>query len=109
MNTPDLVFQRCRNHAQREAVARCKGCGGYFCRECVTEHKARIYCATCLRREAGKTLLRRRGVVAVFKAAQCGVGLLVAWLFFYSIGRGLLSVPDSFHETTLWKSPGPGP
>ena len=46
----DLSLQRCRNHAEREAVARCPGCGHHFCRECVTEHDDRILCAACLRK-----------------------------------------------------------
>ncbi|MBT8374528.1 MAG: rhomboid family protein, partial [Deltaproteobacteria bacterium] len=33
----DLALQRCNNHGQREAVARCPKCRRYFCRECITE------------------------------------------------------------------------
>jgi hypothetical protein len=29
-------------------------------------------------------------------------GLILAWFFFYLIGQGLLSLPSSFHEGTLW-------
>ena len=31
------------------------------------------------------------------------VGLLVAWLVFYLVGRALLEVPDDFHAEKLWK------
>jgi hypothetical protein len=28
---------------------------------------------------------------------------LVAWYFFFLIGEGLLKIPASFHEGTLWQ------
>jgi hypothetical protein len=38
--------------------------------------------------------------------SQCALGLLAAWFFFYLIGEGLLAMPASFHERTLWDSGG---
>jgi hypothetical protein len=32
------------------------------------------------------------------------LGVMVVWFFFYLIGEGLLSLPTSFHEGTLWKA-----
>ena len=37
---------RCLLHPVREAVARCKGCEEYFCRECVGEHDGEMLCAS---------------------------------------------------------------
>lgn len=98
----DLAQQRCFNHARREAVARCPECGGYFCRECVTEHEARVLCASCLTRltrEAGQGRRSWRGLTRAF---QCVAGVLILWLCFYALGRGLLALPSSFHEGVLW-------
>ena len=98
-----LTYQRCFNHAQREAVARCPECGQFFCRECITEHGERVVCAACLRKHARVPLLKRRGVLGVFHLGQWLLGLVAAWFFFYLIGEGLLAIPTTFHEGTLWK------
>ncbi len=39
---------------------------------------------------------------------QCLAGLATAWLVFYLAGHLLLSLPDSFHEGTLWKGSSQG-
>ena len=101
----NLVFQRCYNHAGREAVARCPECGQFFCRECVTEHEDRMVCAACLKKLAHVPLTRRRAFVTVLRVAQCAAGVLIAWFFFFLIGESLLRMPDSFHEGTLWQVP----
>jgi len=99
-----LADQRCFNHAQREAVARCPSCGDYFCRECITEHEDRVICAACLTRLARIPLLRRRGFAGLIRTGECLIGLMAAWLFFYLLGEILLSLPTAFHEGTLWKT-----
>jgi len=100
--TRALAYQRCFNHAQREAVARCPQCGQFFCRECITEHDDRVICAACLRKVARVPLLQRRGFAGALCLGQCLLGLLMAWFFFYLIGEGLVSLPTSFHEGTIW-------
>jgi hypothetical protein len=100
---PDLSQQRCLNHAQREAAARCPGCGQYFCRECITEHDDRVICAACLRKLLRVPLLRRRGFAGALRLSQCALGLVVAWFFFYLLGEQLLKLPTTFHEGTLWQ------
>jgi len=100
----DLANQRCFNHAQREAVARCPQCRGYFCRECITEHDNRVICAACLGKLARKSALPRRTLAGFGHALQCLLGIVVVWFFFYLIGEGLLSLPTSLHEGTLWKA-----
>jgi len=101
--TSNLTFQRCFNHAAREAVARCPACGHYFCRECITEHDDRVICAACLRKLARVPLLQRRGLAGVIRFCQCLLGLVLAWFFFYLVGESLLALPNSFHEGTLWQ------
>ncbi|MBI5386987.1 MAG: rhomboid family protein [Verrucomicrobia bacterium] len=98
-----LLHQRCFNHSLREAAARCPECGRFFCRECVTEHDDRVVCAACLRQLVQPRLTQRSGFVAVVRTAQTLAGVLMVWLFFYLLGQMLVSLPDSFHEGTLWK------
>jgi hypothetical protein len=100
----DLASQRCFNHAQREAVARCPQCGHYFCRECITEHDDRVICAACLRKLAQARPLRRRAFAGVTRLCECLLGLMAVWFFFYLIGEALLALPTSFHQSTVWKA-----
>jgi hypothetical protein len=94
----DLSSRRCANHGEREAIARCLKCGGFFCRECVTEHDGKLTCAVCLARlrEGGK---RSGGnfMSTVASVATFAVGLVIAWMFFYYVGWFLLGLSDSFH------------
>lgn len=99
----NLTTQRCFNHATREAVARCPECRGFFCRECVTEHDDRVICSACLQRLARVPLLKRPMFAAILRGGQAVLGLLVVWFFFYLIGAGLASLPNSFHEQELWR------
>ena len=99
----NLASQRCFNHAQREAVARCPRCGHCFCRECITEHDDKVICAACLRTLAQARPLRHKASAGVARLSQCLLGLVAAWFFFYLVGEALLALPTSFHEKTLWK------
>ena len=95
--------QRCANHADREAAARCLECGRFFCRECVTEHRGRMLCAACLGRTAVRPSLARRLRLAwVARAAALFAAFFFAWLFFYGFGRCLASIPAAVHEGTVW-------
>lgn len=100
----NLAHQRCFNHVLREAVARCPQCRQFFCRECITEHDDRVICAACLSKLARTPLLRRRAFAGVAHVAECLLGLMIVWFFFYLIGEGLISLPSSFHERTLWQT-----
>ena len=102
----NLAHQRCFNHAAREAVARCPECGQCFCRECITEHDDRVVCAACLKKLTQPPFRQRPAFVNFLRAAQCALGILLAWFFFFSIGEGLLKLPASFHEGTLWQASG---
>jgi len=98
----NLAHQRCFNHEEREAVARCPECKRHFCRECITEHDDRVICAACLKNLSQVPLLKRRGFVGAIRFAECVLGIFIVWFFFYLIGEGLLSMPDSFHESEIW-------
>ncbi len=100
---PSLASQRCFNHAQREAVARCPECGRFFCRECVVEHEDRLLCAVCLGRFAGAPRARRGRLGSAVRVALALLGVLTAWCWFHVVGQALLALPASFHEGTLWR------
>jgi hypothetical protein len=98
-----LTHQRCFNHNEREAVARCPECKRCFCRECITEHDDRVICAACLRKIGRVPILRRRGFAGVIQSVECVFGIFVVWFFFYLVGESLLSLPNEFHEGTVWQ------
>ena len=102
---PALTYQRCFNHAAREAVARCPECQQFFCRECITEHDDRVLCAACLKKLARVPLRKRRSFVVAIRIAQCAAGILLAWFFFFLIGETLARKPQASHEGTLWRVP----
>jgi uncharacterized paraquat-inducible protein A len=97
------LTQRCLHHPVREAVARCPECGQFFCRECITEHDDRVICSSCLKKLTVRTEARRRSFAPAFRVAAAVAGLLVAWMFFFIIGRMLVKIPTRFHEGTVWK------
>jgi len=84
-------------------VARCPGCGRFFCRECVSEHEDRMICASCLAKITGAPARRKAGLIRIARFAQFGLGFLMIWLFFYFLGKGLLEIPSAFHKTTSHK------
>lgn len=100
---PSLHFQRCFNHATREAAARCPECGRFFCRECVTEHDEKVICTTCLKAQARVPLLQRQGFAWALRFGQVLLGLFAAWFFFYLVGETLIRLPSSFHEGSIWR------
>src|SRR5579883_2561409 len=99
----DLAYQRCFNHSQREAVARCPSCRRFFCRECITEHDDKVICANCLRALAPVPILERPGWARLLALGRCAMGLVIAWFFFYLVGSALLALPSSFHEGAFWQ------
>jgi hypothetical protein len=94
----DLVLQKCTIHRDREAVVRCPGCSGYFCRECVTEHEGKFLCSSCLQR--GRPARRSTGGIGVriMGAIAIMAGVSVAWFLFYLLGRLLILIPPNLHD-----------
>lgn len=95
-----VVHARCLNHPDREAAARCPSCGRFFCRECVTEHDARVICARCLAAQSGPRAARRRTALRLVLPVLAGLFLL--WLGFYVAGDLLADIPAEVHDGTLW-------
>jgi hypothetical protein len=95
-----ITKTRCFHHEDRQAAARCFGCGNFFCRECVTEHEGRLSCAACLRRQtagiAASGSWRQRTVLAAMLVG----GLTGSWLLFYTAGWSLeqLTAPSPSAE-----------
>ena len=93
------IQQRCWNHEAREAVCRCPECGRSFCRECVTEHEARLLCASCLAAVARARRSHRVGVRRLFPAAMALAGILLAWTVLYSAGEALILLTTRMEQT----------
>ena len=91
---------RCLRHSGREAVARCPGCGGAFCRECVVEHSGRILCATCLAKEAAVATARNRprDLGPMRRALALAAGMLALWFFFDQLGEQVRRIPMDFGD-----------
>lgn len=101
----ELAHQRCFNHGNREAAARCPECRQHFCRECITEHDDRVLCTACLKKLVKRSTSRRSAFSMLLRLGQCVIGLVVAWFFFFLVGETLLRLPASFHSTDVWKAP----
>jgi hypothetical protein len=106
--TPALIQQRCWNHDTREAVCRCPECGRSYCRECVTEHEARLLCSACLKVVAGDARRGRdRGVLRSVKLAPTAMlvgGLALAWCIFFAAGETLIWISSRLEQTS-WQQP----
>jgi hypothetical protein len=101
---PGLHQKVCLNHHEREAVARCPGCGHFYCRECISEHDDRIICAACLRKLLRPAEKKHSPALRwLVRAAAFGFSLMIGWLAFYLVGRILLNIPTSFHNGTIWR------
>lgn len=94
---------RCFNHAQREAAARCPECGRCFCRECVSEHRNRLLCASCIAEETAQAQPGpKRNFGSLRMVFRMMLGVLVLWVSFFVIGKALLAVPSVFHEHKMF-------
>lgn len=101
-----LRARRCVRHTEREAVARCPGCQGFFCRECVVDHDGRLTCAACLARATTAATPRtKRSWARASRAVVFGASVVALWVLFYATGSLLLRVPTEVHEGTVWRRP----
>ena len=102
---PSLITAHCSQHASRESVARCPECQQSFCRECITEHDGRVICAACLRKLTRATERKPLRWDWLIRPVHWVIGLGLAWMSFYWVGRLLLLIPSEWHEgTKLLKS-----
>lgn len=98
-----IAQQRCWNHELREAVCRCPECRRSFCRECVTEHDARLLCASCLRTSAESGRTRGATWGRVLPVGMAFAGILVAWFLFFGAGETLAWIVTRMEQTS-WHS-----
>jgi len=97
-----LARRRCFNHAVREAAARCPECQRFYCRECVTEHEGRVLCVSCIAKSLPTETAKQTGRLGPFVGLlQYTAALLILWVVFFSIGRAILYVPSTFHESAF--------
>ncbi len=94
--------QRCWNHEGREAVCLCPACGRSYCRECVTEHEARLLCASCLQAIARKAAASG-GARTLAPAALAIAGVLLTWMIFFAAGETLMTF-NARVERTEWQN-----
>ena len=92
------IQQRCWNHETREAVCRCPECGRSFCRECVTEHEARLLCASCLAAAARRRPSARGGLRRLVPACMALAGVLTAWALFYGAGEAVILLAERLEQ-----------
>ena len=95
--------QRCWNHEGREAVCRCPECGRSFCRECVSEHQARLLCAACLARSVETAPRRRNPLRGLVPAAMLLAGMLIAWIVLFGAGESLIILGERA-EQNQWQN-----
>jgi hypothetical protein len=59
-------------------------------------------CGRCLGQPADTVRsFRFRSILA--GVMQLGIGLLILWFCFFMAGRGLLQIPSSVHEGSIWQ------
>jgi len=100
---PGAIQNRCWNHEEREAVCRCPGCGRPFCRECVTEHQARLLCAACLEKAARRSSTGGGAGRRLFPALMLLAGLLLSWICFLGAGAGVSEIVLRM-ERAAWRN-----
>jgi uncharacterized paraquat-inducible protein A len=100
--TLTLRQQRCVNHPQREASARCPECGRFYCRECVTEHDDRVLCAACLAKISRRKEPARVRWGSLLRVALAIFSFAVVFFLIFALGNFLLSIPSEFHQTGGW-------
>jgi len=95
--------QRCWNHEAREAVCRCPQCRRSYCRECVTEHEARLLCAACLDRLTHTAQAKASGLRKLVPAGMALAGILLSWMLFYGAGEALILITGRMEQAS-WRS-----
>lgn len=95
MNT--LAQQTCHHHPDRPAAAKCRKCGHFVCRECVTEYEGIMICGACLRAPEEVAPERKGLSLAWLSRGIAGlVGCLLAAIVFAVLGIFLARIPSNF-------------
>lgn len=63
-----------------------------------------MLCASCIRalREAPRS--GRGRLSGMITTLRCAAGVALCFVFFYTMGRFLLTMPAQYHEGTLWQT-----
>ena len=92
-----LAAATCHHHPSRPAAAKCRRCGHFICRECVTDHAGVMTCGACLRElEAPVAEPKRWRLGWLREVAAAAVGFVLLVLAFAFLGLALSRLPDSF-------------
>jgi len=92
-------------HTERDAAAKCRSCGGYFCRECITEYDAELYCAACLQRTTQlktKSVAKTRG--RWFSPLITCLAILFVWAIFFLLGTWVAQLPPPTQRHSPWQA-----
>ncbi len=99
----NVTQQHCWNHPVRGAVCRCPVCHRAFCRECVSEHAARLLCAACIGASvAASVRARARNTAPVLFTAMGFASVLLAWAIFFSIGQ-IIMESVTLADRSAWR------
>ncbi|HWG36834.1 MAG TPA: hypothetical protein VN690_03875 [Terriglobales bacterium] len=102
MKADAIARARCAAHSEREAAGLCRGCGHAYCRECLTELDAVVWCTRCHAARQQVHGTRRRHWVRA--AGQLGLGTAGTTLL-YMIWTTLLEVAASVPAQYLQAGP----
>ena len=64
-----------------------------------------MLCAACLAKFSTTDSTRHRAVRRFTRLIQVGLGILIAWFFFFALAETLQRIPDDFHEGNIWQTP----
>lgn len=104
-----VASRKCGIHAGREAAARCPSCGGFFCRECITEHDYKMICAGCLagllegREEEEKKRGKAGWAGPVVTLLQAMGGIGIVWFSCFAIAELLRELPPELHSGSMFE------
>lgn len=103
MAAPSLSQTTCLIHTDRAATARCPSCRTFYCGECITEHDGKLTCARCLQEEKVKPEEKsKRFSLPLMPVVHLAIAIATCWGFYYLFAQMLASVPDQFHDGTVW-------
>lgn len=109
-----IASTTCLVHEERAAAARCPSCRRFFCSECITEHDGKLTCAICLNAESEEVvaavpktesgrLSKVFAWVRPFPIFQLLIAITLMFALYLLLSRVILSIPNDFHEGTIWE------
>lgn len=65
-----------------------------------------MLCASCFTSLTAPKKKPKRDWFLLTTSLQLGIGLIIIWMTIFLVGRILLSIPESFHEGSVWEALG---